>query len=72
MDSLATLPNALTEIHLQHLGGAVGRVPARDQEFIVNIARTPSAEGFAGAVEWARGVTSALGPDAATSVNFTR
>ena len=57
MDSLATLPNALTEIHLQHLGGAVGRVPAdatafalRDQEFIVNIvARTPTAEGFADA-----------------------
>ena len=71
MDSLATLPNALTEIHLQHLGGAVGRVPARDQEFIVNIARTPTAEGFADAVEWARGVTSALGPDAATYVNFT-
>ena len=77
MDSLATLPNALTEIHLQHLGGAVGRVPAdatafalRDQEFIVNIiARTPTAEGFAGAVEWARGVASALGP--ATYVNFT-
>ena len=80
MDSLATLPNALTEIHLQHLGGAVGRVPAdatafalRDQEFIVNrLSRTPTAEGFADAVEWARGVASALGPDAATSVNFTR
>ena len=55
-DSFATLPNALTEIHLQHLGGAVGRVPAdatafalRDQEFIVNVvARTPTADGFAG------------------------
>ena len=40
----------MTEIHLQHLGGAVGRVPAdatafalRDQEFIVNVvARTPT------------------------------
>jgi FAD/FMN-containing dehydrogenase len=79
MDAFAHLPNALTEIHLQHLGGAVGRVPAdatafalRDQEFIVNIvARTPAAEGFADVVEWARGVTSALGPDAGTYVNFT-
>ena len=78
-DSFATLPNALTEMHLQHLGGAVGRVPAdatafalRDQEFIVNVvARTQTAEGFADVVEWARGVTSALGPDAATYVNFT-
>ncbi|HEX6055734.1 MAG TPA: FAD-binding oxidoreductase [Intrasporangium sp.] len=78
-DAFATLPNAMSEIHLQHLGGAVGRVPAdatafalRDQEFIVNvIARTPNADGFADVVEWARGVTSALGPDAGTYVNFT-
>ena len=78
-DSFATLPNGLTEIHLQHLGGAVGRVPAdatsfalRDREFIVNIvARTPTAEGFSDVVDWARGVTSALGPDAGTYVNFT-
>jgi len=69
----------MTEIHLQHLGGAVGRVPAdatafalRDQEFIVNIvARTPTAVGFPAVVQWARGVTSALGPDAGTYVNFT-
>jgi hypothetical protein len=79
LDSFAASPNAMTEIHLHHLGGAVGRVPAeatafalRDQEFIVNvIARTPTAEGFADVVEWARGVTSALGPDAAAYVNFT-
>ncbi|MFF2032402.1 FAD-binding oxidoreductase [Arthrobacter sp. NPDC058192] len=79
LDSFAALPNAMTEIHVHHLGGAVGRVPAeatafalRDQEFIVNvIARTPTAEGFADVIEWARGVTSALGPDAAAYVNFT-
>jgi hypothetical protein len=79
LDSFASLPNAMTQIHLHHLGGAVGRVPAeatafalRDQEFIVNvIARTPTAEGFADVVEWARGVTSALGPDVAAYVNFT-
>jgi FAD/FMN-containing dehydrogenase len=79
LDSFASVPTALTEIHLQHLGGAVGRVPAdatafalRDQEFIVNVvARTPDAEGFAEVVEWARAVTSALGPHAGTYVNFT-
>lgn len=78
-DAFATLPNPMTEIHLQHLGGAVGRVPAeatafalRDQEFIVNvIARTGAAEGFAEAVAWARGVTAALRPEAGTYVNFT-
>jgi FAD/FMN-containing dehydrogenase len=78
-DSFETLPNAMTEIHLQHLGGAVGQMPAdvtafalRDQEFLVNvIARTPSADGFAKVIEWARGVTSGLGPDAGTYVNFT-
>jgi FAD/FMN-containing dehydrogenase len=78
-DSFGAVPNAMTEIHLQHLGGAVGRVPAeatafalRDQEFIVNVvARTPNADGFAEVVDWARGVTSALGPDAGSYVNFT-
>jgi hypothetical protein len=77
-ESFATLPNPLAEIHLQHLGGAVGKVPAqetayalRDQEFIVNvIARTPGADGFEQAIDWARGVTAALGP-ANTYVNFT-
>jgi hypothetical protein len=78
-ESFATLPNALAEIHLQHLGGAVGRVGAqetayalRDQEFIVNvIARTPDADGFDEVVGWARSVTTARGPDASTYVNFT-
>jgi FAD/FMN-containing dehydrogenase len=79
LDSFAALPSAMTQIHLHHLGGAVGRVPAeatafalRDQEFIVNVvARTPTADGFADVVEWARGVTSALGPDVTAYVNFT-
>ncbi len=78
-ESFATLPNPLCEIHVQHLGGAVGRVPApdtayalREQEFIVNvIARTPDASGFEQVIAWARGVTTALGPDANTYVNFT-
>lgn len=78
-DFFAALPNPLTEIHLQHLGGAVGRVPAsetayalRDQEFIVNvIARTTDADGFGKVVDWARQLTAALGPDAGAYVNFT-
>lgn len=77
--SFATLPNPLAEIHLQHLGGAVRRIPAqdtayahRDQKFIINvIARTPDADGFEESISWARGVASALGPDASTYVNFT-
>ena len=78
-ESFAALPNALTEIHVHQLGGAMNRVRAdatafamRDQEFIVNVvARTPTADGFGAVAEWARGVTAALGPDAATYVNFT-
>src|SRR3954454_35243 len=77
-ESFATLPNPLAEIHLQHLGGAVGRVAAqetayahRDQEFIVNvIARTADADGFDESVAWARGVAVAIGADAGTYVNF--
>jgi FAD/FMN-containing dehydrogenase len=79
LDSFARLPNAMSELHLYRLGGAVSRVAAdatafsqRDQEYLVEvIARTPTAEGFGASVDWARGVTSALGPDAAMYVNFT-
>ena len=79
LDSFARLPNAMSELHLYRLGGAVSRVAAdatafsqRDQEYLVEvIARTPTAEGFGAVVDWARGVTSALGPDAAMYVNFT-
>jgi FAD/FMN-containing dehydrogenase len=78
-DFFATLPNPLTEIHLQHLGGAVGRVLAsetayalRDQEFIVNvIARTTDAGSFGEVIDWARELTAALGSDVGTYVNFT-
>jgi FAD/FMN-containing dehydrogenase len=79
LDAFAALPNPLSEIHVQHLGGEVGRVAPdatafalRDQEFIVNaVARTGTAEGFADVVQWARGVTRSLGQDAGTYVNFT-
>src|SRR5664279_5530609 len=78
-DSFSRLPNGLTELHLHHIGGAMNRVPSnatafavRDQDFLVNVvARTPATEGFPEAAQWARGLTSALGPDAAMYVNFT-
>jgi hypothetical protein len=35
------------------------------------VVRTPTQEGFTEVVDWSRGVASALGPDAATYMNFT-
>jgi FAD/FMN-containing dehydrogenase len=78
LDSYATVPNALTELHVHHLGGAMGRVAAgdtafatRDREFILNVvARTPGADGFAEVAEWARTATAAVGADG-EYVNFT-
>ncbi len=79
VSSYAQVPNAVSELHIHHLGGAMGRVPAdatafgtRDQEFILNaVARTPDGNGYDGVVSWARAATAALGPDAAAYVNFT-
>jgi len=79
LQSYDTVPNALTELHINHLGGAVSRVPTaatafatRDREFILNaVARTPGADGFTDAVGWARAATNGVGPDAAAYVNFT-
>ncbi|MCU7727983.1 FAD-binding oxidoreductase [Actinoplanes sp. KI2] len=73
------IPNPITEIHIHHLGGAMGRVPddasafgTRDREFILNVvARSADADGYPAAVAWARGATDVLGADAATYVNFT-
>ncbi|MFI5691780.1 FAD-binding oxidoreductase [Kribbella sp. NPDC051586] len=72
-------PNGLSELHVHHLGGAMGRVPAdatafgtRDREYILNVvARSEDAAGYDAAVEWARSAGSSLGPDAASYVNFT-
>jgi hypothetical protein len=72
-------PNALSELHIHHLGGAMGRIPAdatafgtRDREYILNVvARAPDADGFDSVVQWARSAPAALGPDAASYVNFT-
>jgi FAD/FMN-containing dehydrogenase len=79
VSSYAQAPNALSELHIHHLGGAMARVPAgatafgtRDREFILNaVARTPDADGHDDVVAWARSATAALGPDAAAYVNFT-
>jgi FAD/FMN-containing dehydrogenase len=78
-DSYRALPNPVSELHVHHLGGAMGRIPSdatafatRDLDFIVNaIARTPGADGFDSARDWARGATDSLGAGAATYVNFT-
>ena len=79
VSSYSQAPNEVSELHIHHLGGAMGRVPAdatafgtRDREYILNVvARTPGADGFDGVVEWARSACAALGPDAASYVNFT-
>ena len=79
MSSYSQVPNEVSELHIHHLGGAMGRVSGdatafgtRDRDFILNVvARTPGAEGFDGVVEWARSTTAKLGPDAASYVNFT-
>jgi hypothetical protein len=77
--SYAKVPNALSELHVHHLGGAMGRVAAdatafgtRDRTYILNtVARTTGADGFDTVADWARSACAALGPDAASYVNFT-
>jgi FAD/FMN-containing dehydrogenase len=72
-------PNGVSELHIHHLGGAMGRVPAdatafgtRDHQFILNaVARTPDGNGFDEVAQWARSASAGLGPDAASYVNFT-
>jgi len=66
----AAVTSPKTEIHVQHLGGAVARVAPhatafgqRDAPFILNIvASTFTADGYDDAVDWAQGLYAALGP----------
>src|SRR3954470_22987065 len=66
----ATVTSPKTEIHVQHLGGAVARVPAhatafggRTAPFVLNIiASTFTDEGYDEAVDWAQATYSALVP----------
>jgi FAD/FMN-containing dehydrogenase len=77
--SYSEAPNAMSELHIHHLGGAMGRVSAdatafgtRDREYILNtVARTSDANNFDAVVQWARSACAALGPNAASYVNFT-
>jgi FAD/FMN-containing dehydrogenase len=69
------------ELHIHHLGGAMGRVPAeatafatRTSPYIVNcIARTPQAGELSPHVSWARAARDAMAPygNARMYVNFT-
>ena len=80
VDRHARVPSPHSEIHFHHFGGAVARVGEddtafsnRSAQYVLNvIARSPSAEGFDGNVEWARGTTQALSPvsRAGAYVNF--
>jgi hypothetical protein len=75
-----TVTSPMTEIHVQHIGGAVARVPAdatafgdRSAPFLLNIvARTPTADGYDDAVAWAQGLHGEMAPSltGGTYVNF--
>jgi FAD/FMN-containing dehydrogenase len=64
------VPSPMSEIHLQHFGGAIARVRDdhaafgdRSAQFVLNaIARTPDAGGFDDSVAWARRTVDALAP----------
>jgi FAD/FMN-containing dehydrogenase len=66
----ATVTSPKTEIHVQHLGGAVARVPAeatafgaRTAPFVLNIiASTFTDEGYDEAVDWAQAAYASLVP----------
>jgi FAD/FMN-containing dehydrogenase len=63
-----TVSSPMSEIHVHHFGGAVGRVPDsetafgnRSAEYVLNVlGRTPDSAGFDEAVAWARGAYDAM------------
>lgn len=79
--ALETLPSRMTEIHVQHLGGAAGRVPAADTafaarsaQFFVNlIGVTPWPDEFGAVRSWVRQLHERLAPEALETrlPNFT-
>jgi FAD/FMN-containing dehydrogenase len=76
----ASVTSPKTEVHIQHLGGAVARQGSdatpfggRDAPFVLNIiASTPAPDGYDEAVDWAQETYTALGPalTGSTYVNF--
>ena len=76
----ATVTSPKTEIHVQHVGGAVARVAPdatafgeRTAPFLLNIiASTFTADGYDEAVDWAHGLHGALAPalTGAAYINF--
>ncbi|HEY2601710.1 MAG TPA: FAD-binding oxidoreductase [Thermoleophilaceae bacterium] len=76
----AAVNSPMSEIHVHHFGGAVARVPEADTafgnrsaEYVLNVlGRTPDANGFDEAVDWARGAYDALEPytSGGTYTNF--
>jgi FAD/FMN-containing dehydrogenase len=79
VEAFSRVPNAMSELHIHQMGGAMGRVPAdatafgnRERPFLLNVvARSADADGYQDAVDWARAASRAVGPDAAAYVNFT-
>ena len=75
-----TVTSPKSEIHIQHLGGAIARVPAgatafgdRSAPFVLNvIASTFTADGYDDAVGWAQDLYGAMAPSltGGTYVNF--
>jgi FAD/FMN-containing dehydrogenase len=78
VDSFGLKPSPQSEIHLQHLGGAIARIGDeesafgnRSAQFVLNvIARQPGAEGFGENVDWARRATAGPVSRDAGYVNF--
>jgi hypothetical protein len=76
VDQYGTINSPMSEIHVQHFSGAVGRVPDSDTafgnrsaEYVLNVlGRTPDSAGFDQAVEWARGAYDAMEPHTAGGV----
>jgi len=80
VEQYGAMSSPMSEIHVQHFGGAISEVADEDTafanrgaEFVLNvIGRTPDAAGFEDQVNWARGCYSAMEPHTSggTYTNF--